>query len=210
MSRNVIAERAKEHLPTVLLTVLSIVQAIALELIWSHVLEEEALYALTFESALGWIQVAATLLGIVLIWLTYGGLVMRFRWVPSTADSILPFLVGIIEFGLIAVLGPDRLGLWFLILSLAFGTVQWIVQDSMRRARLDPDNDAFFATFPPATFRDHVPAIVTIAALSGLGIALLATGDQGVFSLVCLLIAMLAILYQVYQADYFWKRSVGP
>jgi len=210
VSENVIAQRAKQHLSTVLLTVLSIVQAIALELIWSYVLEQEGLYTASFESLLGWVQVGATLLGIVLIWLTYGGLVMRFCWVPSTADSILPFLVGLIEFGLIAMLGPDRLGEWFLVLALAVGVMQWIVQYSMRRARLDADNETFFSGFPPATLRDHVPAFLTVASLASVGIALVVTRDRSLLALGALIFAVLVHGYQLYLVDFFWKRAITP
>jgi len=209
VSKNVIAERAKQQLSTVLLTVLSIVQAIALELIWSYVLEEEDLYTASFESLLGWVQVGATLLGIVLIWLTYSGLVMRFRWVPSTVDSILPFVVGIIEFGVVSMLGLDHLGEWFLVLALAVGVAQWVVQSSMRRARLDEDNAAFFSDFPPATFRDHVPAILVVASLASVGVALVVTRDRGVLALLALIFAVLIHAYQLYLVDYYWKRSVG-
>ena len=61
---NSIRERAKEHFPTVLLTLLSIVQALALELFWSHLVDAEGLYQLSWFAVLWWIQILATLLGI--------------------------------------------------------------------------------------------------------------------------------------------------
>lgn len=68
---NQVTRRAKAHFPTVLLTLLSIVQALALELMWSHLAENAYLYAWTPVAVLGWLQLATTLLGVLLIWLIY-------------------------------------------------------------------------------------------------------------------------------------------
>ena len=51
----------------VLLTLLSIVQALALELIWSHLHEVDYLFEVSLTAAIAWLQIGATLLGIVLI-----------------------------------------------------------------------------------------------------------------------------------------------
>ena len=83
---NSIRVRAKEHFPTVLLTLVSIVQALALELLWSHLHEADYLFRLSWIAVISWIQIAATVIGIVLIWVIYSGNVIRFRWVPSTGD----------------------------------------------------------------------------------------------------------------------------
>ena len=109
---NAMRERAKEHFPTVLLTLLSIVQALALELLWAHLHEADYLFQLSWIAVLSWVQVIATLLGVVLIWVVYASNVMRFRWVPTTSDSVYPFLIGLIEFMLIDTLGPDEIGQW--------------------------------------------------------------------------------------------------
>ena len=151
MSDNQIRRRAKINFPTVLLTLLSIVQALALELMWTHLGEHPYLYEWSFLSALGWLQIVTTLLGILLIWLIYSGLVMRFSWVPSTSDAIFPFLVGIIEFAHIGVLGPSTIGIWFIITSILFATMASVTQVTMRRARNDADNDHFFSNIPRAS-----------------------------------------------------------
>ena len=85
MSENPLRTRAKDHLPTVLLTLLSIVQAFSLELMWAHVTTHDDLYRWSFITLLSWVQIFATFLGVLVIWLIYASLVMRFRWVPTTS-----------------------------------------------------------------------------------------------------------------------------
>ncbi|MGI9327903.1 MAG: hypothetical protein ACR2PZ_21975 [Pseudomonadales bacterium] len=207
--QNHLSRRAKQHLPTVLLTLLSIVQALALELMWSHLKEQELLYHWSFVSFLSWIQILATLLGVLLIWLIYSTLVMRFRWVPSTGDSIFPFLIGIIEFALIGSLGPDRFGQWFLLLGLVFGAMAWVSHVTMRRARLDGDNDVYFASMERATLRDHYPTIAVVFGLELIGMYLWASGNQGIPALIALLIAISVLGVQLWLSDYYWKLSLA-
>jgi hypothetical protein len=206
---NDLRSRAKDHLPSVLLTLLSIMQALALELLWDHIHEHDYLYRESWAALLGWVEIGTTLLGVVLIWLIYTSLAMRFRWVPTTADSVFPFLVGIIEFVMITALGADRLGLWFMALALIFGAMTWVSQMIMRRARLDGENDAFFASIKPATPRDFLASIATVTALAVLGIYFLLTHDQGWFALVALLVATTALAFQFWLNDRYWRRSMG-
>lgn len=208
MPSNELATRSKELLPTVLLTLLSIVQALALELLWSHITETESLYHWSFANLLAWIQIAATLLGILIVWLSYSGMVMRFRWVPSTGDSVFPFIVGIVEFLLIASLGPDYLGQWFLTLAAIFAVMNWASHHSMRRARLDGDNDAFFANRKPATLRDHYSAIAIVAVFTLLGLLFWISGHRGWFALVAVFGALGVLAVQFWATDTFWRRSV--
>ncbi len=59
--------RAKDQFPTVMLTLLGIIQALALELIWAHLTEAPSLYTFTFSAVMMWLQIIATLIGIFLI-----------------------------------------------------------------------------------------------------------------------------------------------
>ena len=122
-----------------------------MELRWTHLGEHPYLYEWSLLAALGWLQMVTTLLAILLIWLIYSGLVMRFIWVPSASDAIFPFLVGIIEFAHIGVLGPSTIGIWFIITSILFATMASVTQVTMRRARNDADNDHFFSNIPRAS-----------------------------------------------------------
>jgi hypothetical protein len=137
-----IRTRAKDQLPSVLLTLLSIIQALAIELLWTRLHETPYLWEAGWSSVIGWTQVAAMLLGIFQIWLFYTSLVMRFRWVPSIRDSALPFVIGILEFTLIDLMGSAYFPAWFCTLALIFGVSVWTGQTIFRRARQDPENPA--------------------------------------------------------------------
>jgi hypothetical protein len=207
---NSIRARSRTHMPMVLLTLLSILQALALELLWSYVTDHPYLLQVTWAAALGWLQVIATLLGILLIWLLYSSMTMRFSWVPSTSDSLLPFAIGILEFAMIAQIGIDSLWRWFIVLGLIFGIATWAMQLIMRRARLDGENDDFFSKLRPANVRDFYPTIAVVLMLFGFGIGLRISGHQNAIALLGLLLAIGALGYQMYLSHHHWVRSVEP
>jgi hypothetical protein len=204
-----IRDRAKEHLPMVLLTLLSIMQALALELLWSHVRESAYLFDMTWTALLTWVQISATFVGIVVIWVAYASTAMRFRWVPITSDSVYPFIVGILEFIMIETLAPEYMGWWFFCLALIFGLMTWVSHTTMRRARLDSENDEFFANLEPATVRDFYPAFMNMFVLILAGTYLGVSGDRGVVALVAILVAFAGLVRQLIVAARFWNFSVS-
>ncbi len=204
----IIRDRAKEHLPMVLLTLLSIVQALALELLWSHVRESAYLFEMTWTAMLTWIQIGTSFLGIVVIWLVYASTAMRFRWVPTTGDSVYPFIIGLLEFILIETLAPEYMGLWFVCMAMIFGLMTWINHTTMRRARLDGENDEYFASLTPATARDFIPAFVIVFVLVLAGAYLGVTGDRGMVALVAVLLAFAGLVRQLIIAARFAEMSV--
>ena len=203
-----IRNRATDQFPMVLLTLLSIVQALALELLWDHLRNRPDLYEYSWIALLGWLQIAASLMGIMLIWLIYSGMVMRFRWTPSTADSILPFFVGLIQFLMIDMMGPQKLGRWMIVLAIVFATMIVASHRVFRRARQDPANRGWFDRFSPATVRDFVPHVVVIATLVLLGTWLWRSGSTGWPALCALLAAILVLGYEIFNAAKFWNQSM--
>jgi hypothetical protein len=205
----IIRNRAKEQLPMVLLTLLSIVQALALELLWSHIRESAYLFEMTWAAMLTWIQISTSFLGIVVIWLVYASTAMRFRWVPTTGDSVYPFIIGLLEFILIETLAPEYMGLWFVCMAMIFGLMTWISHRTMRRARLDGENDEYFASLTPATARDFIPAFVIVFVLILAGAYLGVTGDRGMVALVAVLLAFAGLVRQLIIAARFAEMSVA-
>jgi hypothetical protein len=193
----------------VLLTLLSIVQALALELLWSQVRESAYLFEMTWAAMLTWIQIGTSFLGIVVIWLVYASTAMRFRWVPTTGDSVYPFVIGLLEFILVETLAPEYMGFWFVCLATIFGLMTWISHRTMRRARLDGDNEEFFDNREPATARDFVPAFVIVSVLVLAGTYLAVTGDRGMVALVAVLIAFAGLVRQLIFAARFAEMSVA-
>ncbi len=204
-----IRNRAKEHLPMVLLTLLSIVQALALELLWSHVRESGFLFDMTWTALLTWMQIGTSLLGIIVIWIVYASTAMRFRWVPTTSDSVYPFVIGILEFILVETLAPEYMGWWFICLACIFGLMTWVNHRTMRRARLDDENDEYFAKLAPATVRDFYPTFSILIVFTLAGIYLAVSGDTGVFALAAVLTAAAVLVRQLIVAARFWEMSVS-
>ena len=75
-------ERARSQFPSVLLGVLGIIQALAMELLWEQGVGGVANWRAIDAEPSGWLQVSAIFMGIVLIWIQYAILVLRFSWVP--------------------------------------------------------------------------------------------------------------------------------
>lgn len=206
---NPMHERIKEHFPTVLLTLLSIVAALALELLWAHLQESNYLYEYSITSVISWVQIAASFLGLMLIWVVYASNAMRLRWTPSNSDSVYPFFIGVMEFLMVDSLAPHQVGIWLIMLGVIFGVMVWVSHSTLRRARLDPDNDTFFAGTGRATLKDFYghAAVVSIIVLCGIYLSL--NPSAKTFALIATLGALLVLLWQFYMNAVFWNRSIA-
>ncbi len=199
--------RARAQTPSVILTLLGIVQALALELLWSWLRGHPYLYQFTLEAVVGWMQVVTTLVGVVLVWLIYVTNAVRFRWTPQSSDLVLPFGIGIIEFTLIECMGPGTVGAWFLVQALVFGVMAWVSQTLLRRARLDGGNDAYFGHVAPATWRDFIGTATMVAVLLSLGAAFMWLPGDGWAALLAIAGLLAALLYQAGLVDHYYRAS---
>ncbi len=204
-----IRNRAKDRFPTVLLTLLSIVQAVALEFLWDHARHRPDLFDPNIAALMGWLQIAASLTVIILIWLAYAGMVMRFKWTPTTADSVWPFFVGLIQFLLIDLMGPDNVGRWLIVLAALFGLMNVVNHLAMRRARQDEANSEFFDVFDPATIKDFVPLILTVTVLAVAGGFLWNSDNSGWPAIGALVVILLGLGNEVHNAARYWRVSMG-
>ena len=204
-----IRDRTKRQFPMVLLTLLSIVQALALELLWSHVRENGYLLEFSWPTFNAWIQIATTFLGLVLIWVIYASSAMRFRWVPVTSDSVYPFLIGVLEFTMVELLGPGETGRWLMVNAIIFGLMTRVSHTTMRRARQDSDNAAFFRKLAPATTRDFVPQMFVVGSMAAAGIYLEFNSGDLVFETVALVATGTVLSWQFYLATHFWTMSIA-
>jgi len=204
-----IRNRAKDKFPMVLLTLLSIVQALALEFLWDHVRHRAEIFEISVIALLGWLQISASLIVIILIWLMYAGMLMRFRWTPTVTDSIWPFLVGLIQFLMIEIMGAEKLALWVIVLALIYGITDFINHRAMKRARADPANREFFERYLPATLRDFVPQITTVVALMLAGGWIWYSGQQSWFAICTLAGSLIGLGYEMYRTVRYWNVSMG-
>lgn len=188
---------------------MSIVQAIALDSLWSHTISHVNFEAFPSLDVLSLLLATASLAVIVLVWLSYVALLMRFIWVPSLADASLPIFVGVVQFALIELATPNRIGYWFLMLALLMAMVTLINQRFFRKARQDPRNSEFFDGVSPATWRDLLPQF--IYAFTGLviGVGFLFFESSNRLAIVCVLLVIGAVCHFVVKQNHYWRRSVS-
>jgi hypothetical protein len=201
-------KRARELLPNVLLTLLSIVQALALETFWNRFQSSDYLWQGGWPAFLGWLQVLVIVMGIAEIWLFYVSLILRFTWVPGVRDMLLPFFIGLLQFTLVHLQGIERIGAWLLCLSVIFAVVVTESHLIFNQARRDPANQLFFIGVEPATLRDFKQSIALVGALALAGLLLMWTGNQSWLALVSLLYALGAISWQMNVTGYYWKITI--
>ena len=203
-------ERARDLVPAMMLTVLSMFQALALELYWSKIGDSPFLWGGGWEALIGWMQLLAMFAGILLIWVLYVSFVLRFTWLPSLGDTLMPFLIGVLEFAMVDTLQPERLGIWLVLLGVLFGLATATSHATMRRARREPENAYFFTAVGPASWRDYLHSAFTVSLLAGFGIALLNVGFNPWLALAALLYALGTLSYQILQAKKYWMHSLLP
>jgi len=172
-----IRERTKEHFPSVLVTLLSIFQALALELLWGRVRESPYLFEGGLRAWIGWVQAGAVLLGVLAIWISYTSVVMRLRWVPRVPDMVVPFGIGLLEFALVDLMGPGTAGAWLVVFAATYAATMAGTHVLYRRARAEPENAEYFRQLEPATWRDFRAEAGIVAAL--LAASLVSAGLAG-------------------------------
>jgi hypothetical protein len=156
--------------PTVYLTLLSMVQALALEVLWSTVNQREHLWVWNATALAGWLQAAAMFQLIFFIWAAYAHVVMRFRWVVAVPDSLIPFILGLAQFALIGLLHPERVHLWFYALAATSVFGAWVILVVVGQVWGEPENaDLLTVIGPLRPLRYYGP-------LAGCAVSALAAG----------------------------------
>lgn len=204
-----ITSRVKHNVPALVLTLLGIMQAFALELLWSFIVETPYLFALTWQALLSWLQVSITLIGTILVWVSYATNVTRFLWVPTMQEFVMPFAVGLIQFSIIQMLTVQLIGPWMVLVAVLILTINWIAHSTMRKARLDGDNSDFFTGTTTASWRDFQLAIGSIALLLVYGIYEWVFAPFNAATLSILLITLGLLLVQFRLMAVWWSRSVS-
>ena len=204
-----IGERAKELLPSVLLTLASIIQALSLEVLWSSAEESPHLWSGGAVAVAGWLQVAAVFETILLIWLYYAHLIMRFRWVPALRDSLVPFGLGIVQFVLAELLRPDHRHFWLYTLAGLFVFAAWASTAIFRSAQKDPDNDWYFVAVQDGLAARFGPVVVSVGGFLALGVLIQRSGAGGAFGVAAMGLANAILLGQIALQRFYWNRSLA-
>lgn len=202
--------RALNQFPMVLLTLVSIIQALALELMWGKISSGgDYLWEWNVDVLVAWGTISVTLLGILQVWILYATLVIGFNWLPTLRDSILPFVLGIVEFTMISLVGPEFSALWLYALASLFLFGNYVAHISFRRARVEPDNYAFFRGREPATWQDFIWAFSNIGLLILFGMAYTALHGPAWLALFAIVFANFSLVVQIVSSRRLWRAIVG-
>jgi hypothetical protein len=202
-------KRARDMLPAIVITVLSMIQALALELFWSRFQESDYLWLGGWEALLGWLQFALLLAAIVQVWLVYVSLMLRFSWLPGMGDTSMPFAIGLLEFALIDMIGPATFGPWVVGVGLLFGLGITATRLALRKARRDQANTWFFSRFAPASWKDLLGEGAIMLVLIGLGALLWIRGGGNWLALGSLLFGIAALAQQLLMTHRYWLPTLG-
>ena len=200
--------RARELLPQVLLTVQSIIQALALEVLWSSMMESPHLWNGGMAAWIGWIQVSAVFLGIVVMWIFFISLVLRYTWTPTVSDSVVPFVLGMLEFSFAEMLSPEFLPLWFFVLALIFLGASATSGMILKRALADEANREMREAFDYSSKRAVWLASLLIGTLIVAGMAVAISGPRGWAALLGVIAANVVLLAQAQSIRGYWNRSL--
>lgn len=202
-----IRHRAKQHLPTVMLTLISIIQALALEVFWNRFMEAGFLWRPHPFQIAGWLQAAVVLLTIVTLWVYYVNMVLRFTWVPDIVDSVAPFIIGIGEFALIESMGPDSVLAWYLIAASMYLLVTYFSGLTFQKARREPENRWFF-TGTGKVYALYGPQFVAAGLTLTFAALTLIVGIDSVAAIICCLLLVGLSVVQLIMQERYWRIAL--
>jgi hypothetical protein len=202
--------RAKELGPSVLVTLISIIQALSLEVLWNALGEQAHLWHGGWAAWIGWCQVAAVLCGIALVWVFYTTIVMRFVWLPNVRDSVIPFVLGLGEFVLADLLEPEWLSVWFLVMAGVFAYSTWASYLMFQSAASEPENVDFFQRNQVRMRDMWIPEAFFAVAMAGFGGIVSLLGPAGWPALACMVLTLGILFVQLDQIRRYWNLTMFP
>lgn len=208
-SMNDMRARAVSQFPIVLLTLISIIQALALELLWSKISDSDFLWNFDIKALVGWGMLSVALMGILQIWVMYSTIVIGFTWRPSLRDSVLPFVIGIQQFMMISTISPTFNVMWLYVLASIFLVGNGVAHITYKRARADTNNDLFFKGRDPATFKNFAGPFLIISMLVGLGMLSTVLDDPNWLVLTAIVFANGALAMQIILSRALWAAIMN-
>jgi hypothetical protein len=192
---------------------LSIVQALALEVLWSSIRDHDFLWEGGLQAAVGWMQVGISFQGIVVVWVAYLGLVVRFVWTPRILDMVIPFVLGIFQFVIASALEPQWLAYWLVLLAAMF-VFATISNSSVffAASELEENREHFELRGAQrglyGTFSLYGPLAVFVGLILGSAILVARYGPTSVATLIALALTNLVLVVQFLQIRFYWNLAL--
>jgi hypothetical protein len=171
-------EKALLQFPGVYVTLVSVVQAITLEVLVSRFGELGLGLSLTWESAIVWLEIALLGQTIFYVWVSYTLLVILAQWVLRVFDFAAAFGVGLLQLVSVGWIGIDTTRQLFFVIAIGFFAGAWISHSNTGAAAARPENAEVMATLPTRRIS------VLLAVVGALGTAGFSIGGRSVGALV--------------------------
>jgi len=212
------AELTGSHFPTIYLTVISLLQGIALSQLVPFVINYFKIYTTLPGSPWQDVRIlplAITLLIIFIVWHHYAIGIFFLRWFPNIIDTIIPFMVSIGQFFLISYLTVDDTIETINVKSWAVGFAIIMLSGSLAyfsaAIRLDPD--LFANIMNRANAVAHCKRGKQFYGLSGIAIFI-----QGLFGAIIvllhreelLLISFIIMMLYLIISEYLMLTHIKP
>lgn len=201
-------EKALLQFPAMYVTLVSVVQAIALESLVSRVVEVGPASLHGWDSVLLWLEVAFLGQTILYAWISYTLLVILTQWLFRVFDFGAAFAIGVFQLVAIQGIGADPPRLFFIMATVGFLSGAWISHSNIGAAAAQEENRATLSALP----RDTITALLgSIGVLGAIGALVMGTGRiRPALAATILLIANALLL--VAQGLWFrwWEKVVRP
>ena len=186
-------------------TLVSVVQAIALEVLVSRLYAVGLEPSLARDSVMVWLEVALLGQTIFYVWVSYTLLVTVAQWVLRFFDFAAAFAVGIFQFVAIGWIGPDTPRNFLIMIVIGFLAGSWISRSNTGAAARRPENAEVMTGFPHTL----VAGLLGVVGLLGLVGVIAGAGEPGRDALaIALLAACNAVLFLALLTWFNWWQRV--
>ncbi len=170
-----VGSRAKEAFPSLNITLVGMIVAIALEALVGRLREVDAAFTLTGESLAIWLQGIFVFQVAFYLWVAYAVLAFLARWSMRWVDFVAPFFLGVVMFALSPLIGTERMDAWFGLIGLGFISGTWVFLRNVALAASDPENVYFNDTRYRRTGAALLAGVGATGLLGAAFVGLLAT-----------------------------------
>lgn len=201
-------EKALTQFPAMYITLVSVVQAIALEVLISRWTEIRPTLTPEWSAAVIWLEILLLGQTVFYVWVSYTLLVTLAQWVFRVVDFGSAFGVGVIELVAIGWIGEGSTGAFLVVVGVGFVGGAIITHSNTGAAAGRAENVPVMALLP----RGRVISLLgTVGVLGFLGAALHGWGGAGAMP-VAVVLAGCNLVLAVAQLQWFgwWRRALEP
>jgi hypothetical protein len=200
-------EKALTQFPAMYITLVSVVQAIALEALAARAIAVAPGFNLHGGTALVWLQVLLLGQTVFYVWISYTLLVTLAQWVFRVFDFGAAFAVGVMQFVAIEFIGRDSVQGFLVVVGLGFVVGAWVSHSNTGAAAKSEDNQHVIRILPRGRL---TLLLVAVGVLGVVGVIVSRLG-VGAWPIALVLAACNALLL-VAQFQWFvwWKKVLTP